>query len=75
MYASISRVFFHMQLRQGDKVQCQLAQNWLTQRRVKISGDTDYINASLLQSESGEDPAWCYIAAQVGGALHACRTV
>mmetsp|Transcript_28752 Transcript_28752/g.73184 ORF Transcript_28752/g.73184 Transcript_28752/m.73184 type:complete len:363 (-) Transcript_28752:1571-2659(-) len=32
--------------------------------RVRLSGDADYINASLLQSEQGEDPAWCYIAAQ-----------
>lgn len=32
--------------------------------RVKISGEDDYINASTIQQQDGEVPAWKYIAAQ-----------
>mmetsp|Transcript_6227 Transcript_6227/g.13618 ORF Transcript_6227/g.13618 Transcript_6227/m.13618 type:complete len:371 (+) Transcript_6227:193-1305(+) len=32
--------------------------------RIRISGDDDYINASQLVCEPGEQPEWCYIATQ-----------
>jgi len=37
-------------------------------------GDSDYINASMLQSKSGELPAWSYIATQVRGVLRPCQS-